>query len=64
IGSLATVAGLFVNARIPRITMTVGYNPRFSDGNFGLWVETPPERQNEVSDLLRRVGALEVRSER
>jgi hypothetical protein len=63
IGSLATVAGLFVNARFPRITMTVGYDPRFSDGDFGVWVECPPERQRDVADTMRKLGA-EVRSER
>ena len=63
IGSLATVAGLFANARFPRITMTVGYDPRFSDGDFGVWVECPPERQRDVADTMRKLGA-EVRSER
>lgn len=64
IGSLATVAGLFINSRFPRITMTVGYDPRFSDGAFGIWVECPPERQAEVTRTLRQHGAAEVRSER
>jgi hypothetical protein len=64
IGSLATVAGLFINSRFPRITMTVGYDPRFSDGTFGIWVECPPERQAEVTRTLRQHGAAEVHSER
>ncbi len=64
IGSLATVAGLFINSRIPRVTMTVGYDRRFSDGDFGVWVECPPEKQDRVRDLLQRHGAVEVRGER
>ena len=64
IGSLSTVAGLFANARIPRVTMTVGYDPRFSDGSYGVWVECPPDRQRDVEAALRDVGAVEVRSER
>ncbi len=64
IGALSTVFGLFANARIPRVTMTVGYDPRFSDGDFGVWVECPPERQRDVADTLRRAGAVEVRGER
>jgi hypothetical protein len=64
IGALSTVAGLFINARIPRITMTVGYDARFSDGEFGVWVECPPERQRAVEALLRAHGAVEVRGER
>jgi Protein of unknown function (DUF3341) len=63
-GSLSTVAGLFINARIPRITMTVGYDPRFSDGDYGVWVECPPEKQAAVRALLTRSGATEVRGER
>ncbi|HET7549796.1 MAG TPA: DUF3341 domain-containing protein [Gemmatimonadaceae bacterium] len=63
IGSLATVLGLFVNSRFPRITMTVGYDPRFSDGEFGVWVQCPPDRQRDVAGALQRFGAAEVRGE-
>ena len=61
VGSLATVAGLFVNSRLPRITMTVGYDPRFSAGDFGVWVPCPPEKQTRVRELLQQAGAVEVR---
>jgi hypothetical protein len=64
IGSLSTVAGLFINSRIPRITMTVGYDPRFSDGSFGLWVDVPPDKSAQARDILEKHGAVEVRSER
>ena len=30
VGGLSTVAGLFIHSRVPRLTMTVGYDPRFS----------------------------------
>ena len=62
-GSLSTVAGLFINARLPRVTMTVGYDGRFSDGSYGVWVECPPEKQAAVTTLLRKAGATEVRGE-
>lgn len=64
VGGLATVFAMLGLAGLPRLTMTVGYDPRFSHGHFGVWVETTPERQNEVIDLLKRHGAEEVRSER
>ncbi len=64
VGSLSTVAGLFINSRIPRITMTVGYDPRFSNDAFGIWVECPPERQSGVRAIMERTGAVEVRGER
>jgi hypothetical protein len=63
-GALATVAGLFISSRIPRLTMTVGYDPRFSDGDFGIWVACPPEKQEAVEELLRKHGAVEVRGAR
>ncbi|MDQ6828402.1 MAG: DUF3341 domain-containing protein [Gemmatimonadota bacterium] len=63
IGSLATVAGLFIKARIPRITHTVGYEPRFSDGDYGLWIECPPDAQRSVTQTLEQFGAVEVRGE-
>jgi hypothetical protein len=64
VGSLATVFGMFAASRIPRLTMTVGYDPRFSHGDFGVWVATTPDRAREATEILRRAGATEVRSER
>jgi Protein of unknown function (DUF3341) len=64
IGSLSTVAGMFVNSGIPTLTTTVGYDPRFSEGDFGVFVEVPAERARAIEDVLRRNGATEVRRER
>ncbi|HUF65471.1 MAG TPA: DUF3341 domain-containing protein [Gemmatimonadaceae bacterium] len=64
VGALATVFGMFIHSRIPRLTHAVGYDPRFSSGDFGLWVECSPEQAGEVEDLMRRTGAAEVRRER
>ena len=44
--------------------LTVGYDARFSNGDYGVWVRPGPDRAEEASELLRRHGALEVRSER
>lgn len=63
-GALSTVIGLFINARIPRLTMTVGYDPRFSGGDYGVWVACPPENNAAAASLLREHGAVEVRDER
>jgi hypothetical protein len=62
-GALATVLGLFINSRVPRLTMTVGYDPRFSGGDYGVWVECGPEKYAEAQTLLRTHGAVEVRNE-
>ena len=64
VGGLSTVVGLLITARIPRLTMMVGYDPRFSHGDYGIWVECPPEKAAAAEDLLREHGAVEVRRER
>jgi hypothetical protein len=63
-GALSTVVGLFINSRIPRLTMTVGYDPRFSHGDYGIWVECAPADAAATESLLRESGAAEVRGER
>ncbi len=63
IGSLSTVFALFALSRVPRLTMTVGYDARFSGGHFGVWVTTPSDRAKEAADLLRANGAVEARHE-
>jgi hypothetical protein len=64
VGALSTVAGLFIHAGVPRLTMMVGYDPRFSRGDYGIFVACPPERGAAAEALLRKHGAVEVRGER
>ncbi|MEP6729739.1 MAG: quinol:electron acceptor oxidoreductase subunit ActD, partial [bacterium] len=59
-----TVFGMFALARLPRLTLTVGYDPRFSSGHFGVWVSAGPDRAPQAAELLRSNGAVEVRNER
>src|SRR5262249_1789062 len=63
IGALSTVAGLFILARLPQITVA-GCAPRFSEGETGVAAERAPERSREVSAVLAESGAVEVRDER
>jgi hypothetical protein len=64
IGGLATVFSMFGFARIPRLTMTVGYDARFSGGHYGVLVTAAPERIDAAADVLQQHGAEEVRRER
>ncbi|HZF67566.1 MAG TPA: DUF3341 domain-containing protein [Gemmatirosa sp.] len=64
VGCLATVFGMFYVNRIPRLTMTVGYDPRFSHGDYGVFVAAPADKFDAAEQLLRRHGAAEVRGER
>jgi hypothetical protein len=64
IGGLMTVYAMFGLAHVPRLTTTVGYDPRFSGGHFGVWVVADADRMDEAMAILRKHGAEEVRRER
>lgn len=64
VGALSTVFGMFYLQGIPRLTMAVGYDPRFSQSSFGIWCECAPEKLAEAEAILRRHGAVEVRGDR
>ena|ERR1043166_8958325 len=64
VGALGTVFAMFALARVPRLTATVGYDERFSHGDYGVWVATTPERADAAMAILRKHGAHEVRRER
>lgn len=60
-GALATVAGLFLTARLPRARPRVIYDPAFSAGRFGVYAEVPPDRTSEARSVLQETGAIDVR---
>lgn len=62
VGALSTVFGMFYVSRIPRLTMTVGYDPRFSHGSYGVFIAT--DQTGRAEQLLRQHGASDVRGER
>ena len=64
IGGLATVYAMFGLAGVPRLTMTVGYDPRFSRGDYGVFVDAGPAEYQNAESILRKHGAVEVRRER
>ena len=62
-GALGTILGMLINIRLPRIRLEPGYDPRFSEDRFGLWVRCGADEAYRVQDLLREAGAEEVRCE-
>ncbi len=64
VGGLSTVFGLFALSRVPRLVTTVGYDPRFAQGHYGVWAEAAPEKMRAIEETMRRHGAVEVRGER
>ncbi len=60
-GALATVLGLFINARLPRVALETVYDPSFTNDTIGVFVHCGPDRVAAAQDLLTRAGAPEVR---
>jgi hypothetical protein len=59
-GALSTVAGLFINARLPRARTQVIYDPSFSAGNFGVFVSANGNAA-KAREILTQSGATAVR---
>ena len=59
-GELSTVAGLFINARLPRARTQVIYDPSFSAGNFGVFVSANGNVA-QARDIMQQAGATSVR---
>ena len=59
-GALATILGMLLNIRLPRLKLRPDYDPRFSEDRFGLWVRCEEKDFDEVRALLRGAGAEEV----
>ena len=60
-GALSTIAGLFINARLPQRTASPIYDRSFSADHFGIYVVPPANRGGEVRSLLQDSGAVEIR---
>ena len=63
-GALSTVIGLFINSRLPHIKPMVVYDPEFSAGRFGLYVEASPGDRDEVREILEANEPAEIREDR
>ena len=59
-GALFTVAGMLLNARLPRIRVGRGYDPRLTGNRFGLQIICAPEKTEEIKQRMLAQGAEEV----
>jgi molybdopterin-containing oxidoreductase family membrane subunit len=60
-GSLFTVAGMLINARLPKIQVGRDYDPRLTGNRFGLQVICGQEQLAAVERKLLECGAEEVK---
>jgi hypothetical protein len=61
-GGIATLIGMVVLGRLPRLSPSPSFDPRFTNDRFGVAVHCPPERAQSVREILRTAGAEEVRA--
>jgi ActD protein len=60
-GGLATVIGMAVLGRLPRLRPSPSFDPRFTNDRFGIAVHCAPGRSGSVREILRTAGAEDVR---
>jgi molybdopterin-containing oxidoreductase family membrane subunit len=61
LGALSTVLGMFLNARLPRLGRSPGYDPRFSSDKIGIVAFGGPAQLDGAREVLRDAGAEEVK---
>ncbi|MGB2866915.1 MAG: DUF3341 domain-containing protein [Bacteroidota bacterium] len=60
-GALATMIGFLVNARLPQLRLSQGYDERLSSDHYGLQVYAEERALVKCEKLLKRVGAVTIR---
>jgi hypothetical protein len=60
-GALSTIIGLFVLSRLPVIKAPVLYDPEFTAGRYGVYVEAEGGRLDEARRILKAQEPLEIR---
>ena len=61
-GGVATLIGLVVLGRLPRLRPSSTFDPRFTNDRFGVAVQCAAERSASVRGILSAAGAEEVRA--
>ena len=60
-GALATVIGLFVLSKLPNVKPAVVYDPEFTAGRYGVYVEATPDRIGEARSIMQAEEPVELR---
>ena len=60
-GALSTIAGLFINARLPQRRIMQVYDPGFSSDRFGVFVMPPSGKESQVRSIMQESGAADIR---
>lgn len=60
-GALSTVVGLFVLSRIPNLKPAVVYDPEFTAGRYGVYVEASGAKLEEARKIMNAQEPIELR---
>ena len=60
-GALSTIIGLFVLSRLPNVKPSIIYDPEFTAGRYGVYVEADGGRLDEARRILDAEQPLEIR---
>jgi hypothetical protein len=60
IGTLANLSGMLFHARLGRSSLPAGYDRRFTQDKFGLFVDCLPQQNDEVKTLMTLAHAEEI----
>jgi hypothetical protein len=60
-GALSTIIGLFVLSRLPNVKPAIIYDPEFTAGRFGVYVEAEGARLDEARRILNAEQPAELR---
>jgi len=60
-GALSTIIGLFVLTRLPNLKPSVVYDPEFTAGRYGVYVEADGSRLEEARKIMNAEEPIELR---
>jgi ActD protein len=60
-GAISTVIGLFILSRLPSIKPAVVYDPEFTAGRYGVYVEADGTRLEEARNIMNAEEPVELR---
>lgn len=60
-GALSTVVGLFVLSRIPNVKPAVVYDPEFTAGRYGVYIEADASRLGVARQIMNAEQPIELR---
>ena len=60
-GALSTVIGLFVLSKIPNLKPAVVYDPEFTAGRYGVYVEAEADKLAEAKKIMNDQEPIELR---